>query len=96
MAAPLVAHNSTDLYPAGLSVLTELFVRLTVCRHDTYPVTIFHITFYLPGWVCADLQIGYTSVAGFSYPITRVTTMSVQVGFVVKGVTLDISPSPPH
>jgi hypothetical protein len=95
MTVSRVAHNSTDLYPAGWSLLTELFVRLLVCRHETYPVTIFHITFYLPGWVCAGLQIGYTSVAGFSSRITMVTTISVQVGFVLERVTLGHHPPPP-
>ena len=87
---PLVPHNSTELYPEGWSMLTELFGHYPVCRHETCPVTIFHITFYFPGWVCAVLQIGYSSVAGLSSRRTRFTTVSVHVGFVVKKVTLDL------
>jgi len=48
-------------------------------------------------WVCADLQIGYTSLAGLSSRRTSFTTVSVHVGFVVKKVTLGLlyPPSPP-
>ena len=46
------AHIPTDLYHAGWSTLNELLMPHPVCRHDTYPVTIFHITFYLPRLVC--------------------------------------------
>jgi hypothetical protein len=91
----LVSHNSTDLYPAVRSILTEFFGLHPVCRHETYPATIFHITFYLPVWVCADLQIGYSSVAGSSCWITKVITISVQVGFVVDRVTLGHTTPPP-
>jgi hypothetical protein len=72
-------------------MVTELFGLQLVCRHETYPVTIFHITFYFSGCVCEVLQIGYTSVAGFSSRITEVTTISVLVGFVVETGT-----SPPN
>jgi hypothetical protein len=84
LSVPLVARDSTDSYAAGWSVFPELFGLHLVCRQETYPVTIFHITFYFPGWVCADLQTGYSSVAGFSSRINKVTTLSVQVGFVVE------------
>ena len=73
-------------------MLTELFGLHPVCLHETDPVTIFHVTFYLPGWVCAVLQIVHTSVAGFSSRITKVTTISVEVGFVVERVTLVLPP----
>jgi hypothetical protein len=32
---PLVAHNSTELNPAGWSILTELLRLHHVCRHET-------------------------------------------------------------
>ena len=76
LLVPLVARNSTRSYPAVWSVLTELFEFHLVCRHETYPVTIFHVTFSFPGCVCAVLQIGYTSVTGFSSRTTMVTTTS--------------------
>jgi hypothetical protein len=94
LPVPLVAHSSTDLYIAKWSILIELFELHPVCRHETYPDTIFHITFYLPGRVCADLQIGHTSVAGFSSRITMVRTISLDVRFVVERVTLGHNPSP--
>ena len=36
-------------------MLAELFGLHPVCRHETYPVTVFLITFYFPRWVCAVL-----------------------------------------
>jgi hypothetical protein len=59
-----------------------------------HPVTIIHMTFYFPGLICADFQIGYTSVAGFTSRITMVRTISLEVGFVVERVSLG-HPSPP-
>jgi hypothetical protein len=41
----LVAHNSTDPYPAGWSIVTEDFELYHVCRHETYTDTVFPITF---------------------------------------------------
>ena len=93
-SVPLAPHNSTDLYHAGWSVLTQLLGLHPVCRHETYPVTIFHVTFYFSGWICADLKIEYSSVARFSSRITMVTTILVQAGFVVERVTLGHPPSP--
>ena len=92
MSVPLVAHNSTYLYPAVSSMLSQLFEIHSVCRHETYPVTIFPITFSFPAWVCAVLQIGYTSVAILSSRITKVKTISVQVGFLVERETLGHPP----
>jgi len=85
----LVAHNSTALYPAGWSMLTGLFGLHPVCRHETYPVTIFHITFYFPRWVCAVLVCRRLLISD-----NKVTTISVQVGFVVERVTLGHFPPP--
>jgi hypothetical protein len=82
------AFSRPHSIPACRSMLTELLRLRPACRHETYPFTIFLITFYLPGLVCADLQIGYSSFAGFSSRITKVTTISVQVGFVAEIVTL--------
>jgi len=76
-------------------MITALFELHPVFRHETYPVTIFHISFYLPGWVCAVLQKGYTSVAGFSSRITRVTILSVHFGFVLERMTLGHHHPPP-
>ena len=53
---------------------------------------LFHKTYYFTGCVCAELQLGYRSVAGISSQITKVTTISVQVGFVVERVTLGHPP----
>jgi len=75
-------------------MLTELLGLHLLCRLETYPVTIFHITFFLLGWVFAVLQIGYPSVAGLSSRITTVTTISVQEGFVVERITLGHPPPP--
>jgi hypothetical protein len=49
LSVPLVAHNSTDLYPAVWSMLTELFELHPACRHETCPVTIIHIKARLHG-----------------------------------------------
>ena len=92
LSVPLVACDSTDSYSACWSIFTELFGLHPVCRHETYPVTIFHITFYFFGWICAVLQIGYSSVACISSRINKVTTISVQVGLVVERVTLGHPP----
>jgi len=56
LSVSAVAHNSTELYAEVWSMITELFGLHLVCRHETYPVTIFHISCYLPEGVCADLQ----------------------------------------
>jgi hypothetical protein len=69
-------------------MLTELLELHPACRHETYPVTNFHVTFYLRGWVFADLQIGYTAVAGFSSRIIMVRTISLEVRLVVERVAL--------
>jgi len=37
LSVPEVAHSSTDIYPAGWLVLTELFGLMLVCRHERHP-----------------------------------------------------------
>jgi small basic protein len=75
----LFAHNSTYLYPAVRSILTELFGLHPACRHETYIFTIFQITLYFPRCVCAVLQIWFSSVTGYSSHLTKVTTISFRL-----------------
>jgi len=52
LSVPLVAHNSTDLYPAIWSMLTQLFELHLVCRHETSCYHLSHNLLLTRVWLC--------------------------------------------